>query len=252
MRADKLLAAALLSLVMTGNVFAADLSTGEKDGETTLMGEICEFETGNIYKMRDEAGNVTRVDLGKYSGRMLNRTPFRVTGKMTRDEKGPFLKMRSMEYKDPDPFAEYFAALQKTKNLQKGGLELEQVRDPAFDHENPVSDDPVVYKNNVKKLSEAQLKEYEEKDAQEFANLDKGTKVVFKGRAIQTVIDRQVMLFWDAKGNPVRVQMNGAYCPLGQRCFIYGTWEPGESGPYLSLDYMESLELPAEAYPAQR
>lgn len=54
------------------------------------MGEICEFETGNIYKMRDEAGNVTRVDLGKYSGRMLNRTPFRVTGKMTRDEKGPF------------------------------------------------------------------------------------------------------------------------------------------------------------------
>lgn len=157
-----------------------------------------------------------------------------------------------MEYKDPDPFAEYFAALQKTKNLQKGGLELEQVRDPAFDHENPVSDDPVVYKNNVKKLSEAQLKEYEEKDAQEFANLDKGTKVVFKGRAIQTVIDRQVMLFWDAKGNPVRVQMNGAYCPLGQRCFIYGTWEPGESGPYLSLDYMESLELPAEAYPAQR
>lgn len=33
MRADKLLAAALLGLVMTGNVFAADLSTGEKTGK---------------------------------------------------------------------------------------------------------------------------------------------------------------------------------------------------------------------------
>lgn len=248
MSANKLLTVALLGLAVTGNVFASDLSVQEKQQETTFLGELCEFEAGNIYKMRDGAGNILRVDLGKYSGRMLNRTPFSVTGKMQEDEKGPFLKMRHLDYKDPDPFAEYFEALQKTKNPQKGGLELEQIRDKAFDHENPVSDDPIVYKNNVKKLSEMQLKAYKMHDVNDLANLDKSTKVVFKGRAIQTVVDRQVMLFWDTKGNAVNVKMNGAYCPLGQRCFVYGTWEPDEKGPYINLDYMESVELPAEAY----
>lgn len=248
MSANKLLTVALLGLAVTGNVFASDLSVQEKEQETTFLGELCEFEAGNIYKMRDGAGNILRVDLGKYSGRMLNRTPFSVTGKMQEDEKGPFLKMRHLDYKDPDPFAEYFEALQKTKNPQKGGLELEQIRDKAFDHENPVSDDPIVYKNNVKKLSEMQLKAYKMHDVNDLANLDKSTKVVFKGRAIQTVVDRQVMLFWDTKGNAVNVKMNGAYCPLGQRCFVYGTWEPDEKGPYINLDYMESVELPAEAY----
>lgn len=248
MSANKLLTVALLGLAVTGNVFASDLSVLEKQQETTFLGELCEFEAGNIYKMRDGAGNILRVDLGKYSGRMLNRTPFSVTGKMQEDEKGPFLKMRHLDYKDPDPFAEYFEALQKTKNPQKGGLELEQIRDKAFDHENPVSDDPIVYKNNVKKLSEMQLKAYKMHDVNDLANLDKSTKVVFKGRAIQTVVDRQVMLFWDTKGNAVNVKMNGAYCPLGQRCFVYGTWEPDEKGPYINLDYMESVELPAEAY----
>lgn len=85
-------------------------------------------------------------------------------------------------------------------------------------------------------------------DINAFTNLDSGTKVAFKGRAIQTVVDRQVMLFWDTKGNAVNVKMNGAYCPLGQRCSIYGTWENGDEGAYINLDYMESLELPAEAY----
>ena len=89
MSANKLLAVALLGLAITGNVFAANLSAQEKDQETTFIGEICEFEIGNIYKMRDENGNITRVDLGKYSGRMLNRTSFSVTGKMMQDEKGP-------------------------------------------------------------------------------------------------------------------------------------------------------------------
>ena len=248
MSRNKLLVAALLSLAITGNVFAANLSAQEKDQETTFVGEICEFETGNIYKMRDKAGNIARVDLGKYSGRMLNRTPFSVTGKMMKDEKGFLLKMQHMDYKDPDPFAEYFEALQKTKNPQKSGLELEQIRDKAFDHENPVSDDPIIYKNNIKKLSNAQLEAYKMNDINTFTNLDSGAKVAFKGRAIQTVVDRQVMLFWDTKGNAVNVKMNGAYCPLGQRCFIYGTWENGDEGAYINLDYMESLELPAEAY----
>ena len=85
-------------------------------------------------------------------------------------------------------------------------------------------------------------------DINTFTNLDSGAKVAFKGRAIQTVVDRQVMLFWDTKGNAVNVKMNGAYCPLGQRCFVYGTWESDEKGSYISLDYMESVELPTEAY----
>ena len=248
MSRNKLLVAALLGLAITGNVFAANFSGQANATETTFVGEICEFETGNIYKMRDKAGNIARVDLGKYSGRMLNRTPFSVTGKMMKDEKGFLLKMQHMDYKDPDPFAEYFEALQKTKNPQKSGLELEQIRDKAFDHENPVSDDPIIYKNNIKKLSNAQLEAYKMNDINTFTNLDSGTKVAFKGRAIQTVVDRQVMLFWDTKGNAVNVKMNGAYCPLGQRCFIYGTWENGDEGAYINLDYMESLELPAEAY----
>ena len=49
MSANKLLAAALLGLAITGNVFAANLSAQEKDQETTFIGEICEFEIGNIY-----------------------------------------------------------------------------------------------------------------------------------------------------------------------------------------------------------
>lgn len=239
--------AAAIGAALSVNVYAA-AGVERNQQEVTLRGEICEFESGNIYKMRDAAGNITRVDLGKYSGRMLNRTPFTVTGKMTQDPRGELLVMKHMDYKDPDPFAEYFAALNKTQDAQSGGLELEMVRDKAFDHENPVSDDPVTYKNNIKNLSEAQLKEYKMGDVSNFTNLETGTRVVFKGRAIQTVVDREVMLFWDEKGNAVNVKMNGAYCPLGQRCYIYGTWEVNEQGPYINLDSMESLELPAEAY----
>jgi len=213
-----------------------------------LQGEICEFESGNIYKMRDAAGTITRVDLGKYSGRLLNRTPFIVKGKLTQDPNGTLLVMHHMDYKDPDPFAEYFDALNKTKTPQQGGLKLEQIRDKAFDHENPVSDNPSVYQNNIKKLSPEQLKEYKLADVNQFTQLGTGTKVVFKGRAIQTVVDREDMNFWDTKGNSINVKMNGAYCPLGQRCFIYGTWESDDKGPFINLDYMESLELPAEAY----
>ena len=44
MSVNKLLAAALLGLAITGNVFAANLSAQEKDQETTFIGEICEFE----------------------------------------------------------------------------------------------------------------------------------------------------------------------------------------------------------------
>lgn len=39
-------------------------------------------------------------------------------------------------------------------------------------------------------------------DISEFTNLDRGTKVAFKGRAIQTVVDRQVMLFGIRKAMP--------------------------------------------------
>ncbi|MDY6028947.1 MAG: hypothetical protein SPI71_01620 [Acidaminococcaceae bacterium] len=238
----------LISLLTTGSVCVAGSMYQEVDKSVQLRGEICEFEADNIYKMVTTNGEIVRVDLGKHSGRMLNRTPFDVTGTMIRDEKGLVLKMSNMNYKDPDPFAEYFADLEKIKKPQKGGLNLEQIRDSAFDHELPLSDNRIVYQNNVKKLTPQQLQNYTVLAVSQLKTKDKGAKVVFKGRAIQTVVDREVMEFWDAAGDSVDVVMNGAYCPLGQRCFIYGTLSESEKKIRIDLDYMESVDLPAEAY----
>ncbi len=237
--------AALLSLAVAGNTVGA---TDVNREDTTFVGEIYEWESGDIYKMKAASGQVIRVDLGEYGGRLLHRTPFSVSGEMSRDTGGPLLVMHRMEYTDPDPFAEYFAALRRLQEPQSAGLALTQVRDKAFDHENPVSDHPMIYQNNVKQLSASELAAYQKGSIQSFTVLPAGSKVVFIGRAIHTVIDREVMRFWDTEGQAIDVQMNGAYCPLGQRCIVYGTWEQRGTGAYIQLDYMESLDLPAEDY----
>ena len=183
----------MLAVCMFGSTaWAADQQ------EVTLHGEIREFVEGDIYKIADEAGRVFRVDLGRYSGRLLNRTPFEVRGTMKEAKEGAILVADYMDYRDPDPFKEYFEALNK----------------------------------------------YQMMDVRELSDKPKGARVAFTGRAINTIIDQEVMNFWDIKGDPVIVHMNGAYCPLGQRCLIYGVWKQGEEGDYIDLEYMESVDLP--------
>lgn len=229
----------MLAVCMFGSTaWAADQQ------EVTLHGEIREFVEGDIYKIADEAGRVFRVDLGRYSGRLLNRTPFEVRGTMKEAKEGAILVADYMDYRDPDPFKEYFEALRGKDKSNDGGLKLEQIRDKAFDHENPVSDNPIFYQNNVKKLQRADLDKYQMMDVRELSDKPKGARVAFTGRAINTIIDQEVMNFWDIKGDPVIVHMNGAYCSLGQRCLIYGVWKQGEEGDYIDLEYMESVDLP--------
>lgn len=96
----------------------------------------------------------------------------------------------------------------------------------------------------MKKLQRADLDKYQMMDVRELSDKPKGARVAFTGRAINTIIDQEVMNFWDIKGDPVIVHMNGAYCPLGQRCLIYGVWKQGEEGDYIDLEYMESVDLP--------
>lgn len=239
MFAGKVIKMTLAVCMLGGIAWAA-----EPQQEVILHGEISEFVEGDIYKMVDDAGKVVRVDLGKYSGRLLNRTPFDVYGMMKADQEGEILVVDHMNYQDPDPFKEYFEALQGKKTPNDGGLELEQIRDKAFDHENPTSDNAVFYQNNVKKLDQADLNKYEMMDVRNLDKKSKGAQVAFTGRAINTVVDREVMNFWDVKGDPVIVHMNGAYCPLGQRCMVYGTWMEDENGKYIDLEYMESVDLP--------
>lgn len=102
----------MLAVCMFGSTaWAADQQ------EVTLHGEIREFVEGDIYKIADEAGRVFRVDLGRYSGRLLNRTPFEVRGTMKEAKEGAILVADYMDYRDPDPFKEYFEALREKINL---------------------------------------------------------------------------------------------------------------------------------------
>ncbi len=69
--------------------------------EATVRGAITGYEAGTIYKLTDAEGKVIRADLGKHGGKMLNRVPFTATGTMKTDDKGEFLKVKHIEYKDP-------------------------------------------------------------------------------------------------------------------------------------------------------
>lgn len=247
---NSLYKAALLSLLSTclfGVSFAADTVKidNEKGQLVTIHGSVHEYEGANIYKIIDENQKITRVDLGKYGGRLLIKTPFAINGNWSKDEVGELFVMKTVDYKDPDPYAEYFAALEALKHPQKSGLELKQIRDLAFDHENPVSDDSIIYTNNVAKLSPEELKQYSPIQLEDLSRYAAGDKVVFLGRAIETVVDREVMLFWDLKGHPINVVMNGAYAPLGQRCNLYGTLVKDSADKLvLHLEYMDSIAIP--------
>ena len=69
------------------------------------------------------------------------------------------------------------------------------------------------------------------------------SKVTLIGRPIKTIVKDKEMLFWDQANKPFRVVMNGAFIPLGQRCYLYGTVRRGEDNvTYLSLEEVESIQ----------
>ena len=103
--------------------------------EATVRGAITGHEAGTIYKLTDEEGKVVRADLGKYGGKMLNKVAFTATGTMKTDEKGEYLKVKHVEYKDPLAAIQVNRSNPLSKQMQarlrkKSGVE----RDAAYFH----------------------------------------------------------------------------------------------------------------------
>jgi uncharacterized protein YdeI (BOF family) len=236
----KIIISLLLGCMVGMNIYA----DGQNQKDVTLQGQVCGYVAGNMYNVINPSGTVTRVDLGKYGGRLLDRTPFEITGVMDHDADGAVLKMKSIRYEDPDPFKEYQEALVAQNKPMNRGLTLEQIRDKAFDHALPVSNNPSFYENNVKSLKHDELTQYPLTSVRNMNDKAAGTKVSFIGRAANTIEENKVMDFWDTEGHSIVVKMNGAFVPLGQRCIVYGTLEKSAGTSYVDLQYMQSVDLP--------
>lgn len=236
----KLCAAVLLGLIAVSGLAGAEESAVSAAEETvTIRGEILGWEENNFCLISGEDG-ILRADLGKKGGRLLRHTPFTVTGTMESDEKGPYLKMEKVEYTDPDPLLEYASAGETAsvngevqQETRSGG------RDAAYFHGSVASDSTSHWADgNI----EVDRTAYSECRAADILTMETGMKVCFLGRAIRTVVQDQIMLFWDAEGTAVKVVMNGAYIPLGQRGTIYGTVQKQDGENVLSLDLVESAQ----------
>ena len=114
-------------------------------------------------------------------------------------------------------------------------------RDVAFYYPDQVPTDNKTYiTQNVAGVGD--LSVYREITAEQLLNAETDTKVRLIGRPIQTVIKDKEMLFWDQANKPFRVIMNGAFIPLGQRSFVYGTLINNGGVPRMSLEMVESIE----------
>ena len=211
-----------------------------------VQGPIRYFVKGNMYEMQAENGTRLRADFGKYSRRLLFRTPFTAIGVMQKDEQGDFLKVEKVIWRDVNPYKEYFDAQHKTRPLaQEGDKKVVNDRDPAFFHAPIESDNKRFLQNNPNKLTAADLAGYKSIMAADLtsgeANLVTGTKVALMGRNIATIKD-DWMQFWDTKMGPVTLKMNNTYCPLGQRGTFFGTLQEENGKKYVSVDCFESIE----------
>ena len=182
-----------------------------------VQGPIRYFVTRNMYEMQADNGTRLRADFGKYSRRLLFRTPFTAIGVMQKDEQGDFLKVEKVIWRDVNPYQEYFDAQNKSNKR--------------------------FLQNNPKGLSYADLASYQTIEGKAFAdgNLEVGTKVALMGRNIAT-IKGDWMKFWDKNMTPVTLKMNNTYCPLGQRGTFFGTVQEENGVKYVSVDCFESIE----------
>lgn len=212
-----------------------------------VQGPIRYFVTGNMYEMQADNGTRLRADFGKYSRRLLFRTPFTAIGVMRTDEKGDYLKVEKVIWRDVNPYQEYFDAQNPKRRPMdgEGNKKVVNDRDPAFFHDPIESDNKRFLQNNPKGLTAADLAGYKTVMAADItgadANLETGTKVALMGRNIAT-IKGDWMKFWDKNMNPVTLKMNNTYCPLGQRGTFFGTVQEENGMKYVSVDCFESIE----------
>ena len=209
-----------------------------------VQGPIRYFVTGNEYEMQAENGTRLRANFGRYSRRLLFRTPFTAIGVMRKDDRGDFLLVEKVIWRDVNPYKEYFDAQNRTRPMDgDGNKKVVNDRDPAFFHDPIVSDNKRFLQNNPKAFSPADLASYQTIEGKSFAdgNLEVGTKVALMGRNIRT-IKPDWMQFWDKNMTPVTLKMNNTYCPLGQRGTFFGTVQEENGKKYVSVDYFESIE----------
>ena len=208
--------------------------------EATVRAGITGHEAGTIYKLTDAEGKIIRADLGKHGGKMLNKVPFTATGTMETDEKGEYLKVKHVEYKDPVAAIQVNRSNPLSKQMQtRLGKKSSGDRDAAYFHERINSSNANFYENQV---TGAQPKEaYAPAGFLDLDAMKAGTRVQCKASALETVVPDKVVNFWDHKAK-VKVQMNGAYAPLGQRCTVYGTVQKAADGSsYIYLERLESV-----------
>ena len=211
-----------------------------------VQGPIRYFVKGNMYEMQADNGTRLRADFGKYSRRLLFRTPFTAIGVMRTDEDGDYMKVEKVIWRDVNPYQEYFDAQHKSRPMDMAGdKRVVNDRDPAFFHDPIESDNKRFLQNNPKGLTAADLAGYKTVMAADItgadANLETGTKVALTGRNIAT-IKGDWMKFWDKNMNPVTLKMNNTYCPLGQRGTFFGTVQEENGMKYVSVDCFESIE----------
>ena len=210
--------------------------------EATVRAAITGYEAGTIYKLTDAEGNVIRADLGKHGGKMLNRIPFTATGTMETDEKGEYLKVKHIEYMDPAAAIQVNRSNPLSRQMQtRLGKKSSGERDAAYFHKGIDSTNANYYENQVTGAKERDA--YAPVSLLDLDTLKAGTRVQVKASALESVVPEQVVNFWDRKAK-AKVQMNGAYAPLGQRCTVYGTVQKAEDGS--SYIYLERLESVAE------
>ena len=212
--------------------------------EATVRAAITGHEVGHIYKLTDADGKVIRADLGKYGGKMLNKVPFTATGTMETDEKGEYLKVKHVEYKDPLATIQVNGRNPLANKMKVRSHKSSSERDAAYFHEGIDSTNANYYENQV---TGAQPKEaYAPAGFLDLDSMKAGTRVQCKASALESVVPEQVVNFWDRKAK-VKVQMNGAYAPLGQRCTVYGTVQKAEDGSsYIYLERLESVAEPGK------
>ncbi|MDO4922267.1 MAG: hypothetical protein Q4E64_10660 [Phascolarctobacterium sp.] len=216
------------------------LTEQKEPEEITLQVTITGHEEGRIYKVTDEQGNVLRADLGKHGGRMLNRHPFLLTAEVVQDERGELLQLKQVEYNDPAPLIEKPTAPTASAAVEQDAATPEEARDVAYSHELSKSQQKGFYQNNVGSIADEDLALYKKTEVTAIASEAAGTKVAFIGSAAATVVKDEVMRFWGGptKGGYVKVVMNGAYVPLGQRSVVYGTVQEDGS---VSLERLDSI-----------
>ena len=231
----KTAAAALIGCAICSSVFAAD----NGKANTVINGQITGFEAGQIWIIEQADGTKVRADLGKHGGRLWRLKEMEFTGSFVRDAKGPLFLMEKVKFEDP--------AVDERLNRPGNGNQaavskVQDDRDVAFYYPDQVPTDNKTYiTQNVKGVSD--LSAYRETTAEQMKNVSANSKVTLIGRPIKTIVKDQEMLFWDQANKPFRVVMNGAFIPLGQRSFVYGTLTGGGDGvPRLSLDMVESIE----------